>query len=131
MSYAYSGRHPSSATTSTIWARWPGLKVTRYLAKRFGSDRERAARVCADEAARLLGVRSRRGFSPGERLAWERWAPLVMTLPGVSRWSAAAKRDLALVIRAKGGQRESDFVALFDRHRPLCRAIRALARSDD
>ena len=54
------------------------------------SDRERAARTCAREAARLLGVRTLRGFSAGERLAWERWALLVMILPGVARWSARA-----------------------------------------
>jgi hypothetical protein len=100
-----------------------GLRVTDYLARRFGSDREEATRTCAREAAALLGLRSLRGFRKDERLAWERWAPLVRLLPGVRRWSPRDKRDLVAVIRAKGGRRESEFVARFDRHALLRRAI--------
>ena len=63
-----------------------GLNVARYLADRFGADREAGTRRCSLEAARLLGVRFPRGLSEGERLAWERWSPLIMTLHGVERW---------------------------------------------
>jgi hypothetical protein len=104
-----------------------GLRVTDFLARRFGSDREEAARACSREAAALLGAGSMRGFAAGERLAWERWAPLVRILPGVARWSAAEKRALVEVIRAKGGRRESEFVARFDRHGRLRRAILRMA----
>ncbi len=105
-----------------------GFRISAYLAERFGSDRERGVRICAREAAQLLGVRSRARFSPGERLAWNRWAPLVLLLPRVGRWSAKSKAALVEVIRAKGGPRESDFVARFDRHLPLRRAVLELAR---
>ncbi|MCH7666729.1 MAG: hypothetical protein IH936_12460 [Acidobacteria bacterium] len=104
-----------------------GFRVIRYLAERFGADREHGIEVCAREAAKLLGVRSRSRFTPGERLAWNRWAPLVMILPRAKRWSANSKARLVEVIRAKGGARESEFVALFDRHRALRRAILELA----
>jgi hypothetical protein len=100
-----------------------GLAVSRYLANRFGSDRERGIATCAREAARLLGVRSPARLSPGERLAWERWGPVVAAIPAVRRWPAADRRALAAVIRAKGGRRESDFVAGFDAHSRLRRAI--------
>jgi hypothetical protein len=103
-----------------------GVRVSRYVARRFGSDREAAIRTCSDEARRLLGVHSIAGWTREERSAWERWAPLVLCLPGVERWSAADRRALAAVARAKGGRRESDFVRLFDRHRPLRRALLAL-----
>ena len=105
-----------------------GLCVTDFLARRFGSDRERGDSECSREAGLLLGVRSLVGWSAGERLAWRRWAPLVCILPGLSRWSAAERRALAAVVRAKGGRRESDFVLRFDAHAKLRRAIRALAR---
>ncbi|MGE5347015.1 MAG: hypothetical protein ACM3JH_13765 [Acidithiobacillales bacterium] len=105
-----------------------GLKVTDALARRFGSDRERGARETLREAQALLGVPSLGRFSPGERLAFARWAPLVTLLPGLSRWSEQARRSLTDVIRAKGGTRESDFVRLFDAHRPLRRALLDLAR---
>ncbi len=107
-----------------------GLKVVRYLGQRFGADREAATRVCSREAAALLGLRSLRGFSRGERLAWKRWSPLILTLPNVSRWSRVNRRALVSVVRAKGGRRESDFVRLFDRHRPLRRAVLKLAEED-
>jgi hypothetical protein len=104
-----------------------GLAVTRYVAERFGSDRETATRTCAAEAARLLGIRSRRGWSEGERLAWDRWSPLMLALPGVRRWPAVDRRALAEVARAKGARRESDFVTLFNAHARLRRALLALA----
>lgn len=107
-----------------------GLRIVHYTAQHFGADRETAGRTCSREAARLLGLRSFGRFSTGERLAWERWSPLVMALPGVDRWSKAERRALLRVVRAKGGRRESDFVALFDRHRRLRQAVLRLAESD-
>ncbi len=105
-----------------------GLRVTDLLARRFGADRERGERECAREAERLLGTGPGHGGSESQRLAWRRWGPLVCALPGVARWSAAEKRALAEAVRAKGGRRESEFVARFDRHAKLRRAIRTLAK---
>jgi hypothetical protein len=105
-----------------------GLKVTDYLSKRFGGRRKDGEKICSQEAARLLGVRSVRSFSSGERVAWTRWAPLVLILPGIERWSSSDRRELVKVIRAKGGRRESDFVTRFDRHVKLRRAIARLGR---
>ncbi len=62
-----------------------GLKIARSLASQCGGDREKALRTASREVAGLLGVRSRRSWSSGERLAWERWCPLVQILPGVAR----------------------------------------------
>jgi len=104
-----------------------GLHVVRYLARRFGSDRERGIETCSREAARLLGLRSTAGFSAGERLAWDRWAPVLLQLPGVESWPVSAKAAAVRVVRAKGGKRESDFVRLFDKHRRLRQAIFSLS----
>ena len=108
-----------------------GLAITDSLAARFGADRERGQRVCADEAARLLGQRRWTSLPDGERLAWERWSPLVLILPGVERWSAVERRALARIVRAKGARRESEFSRLFDRHRELRRSMRELALRED
>lgn len=105
------------------------LRVSALLARRFGSDRERGARVCEREAAALLGVRVPRGTTAGERLAWRRWAPLVLALPGVPDWTADDRKALADIARAKGGRRESDFLRLFDRHARLREAILRLSRN--
>jgi hypothetical protein len=104
-----------------------GLALSDALARRWGSDRETAERESEREAARLLGLRTTRGWSRGERLAWRRWAPLVAILPGLARWTPAQRAALVAVVRAKGGRRESDFVRRFDAHRPLRRALLRLA----
>ena len=103
------------------------LGISENLAARFGPERERGLRDCSREAARLLGERSLRSFTVAERQAWERWSPLIAALPEVASWSAADRRMLAQVVRAKGGRRDSDFVRRFDAHRPLQRAILRLA----
>ena len=108
-----------------------GLRVSRWVAERFGADRERATRACAREAARLLGVRSTKRWTAGERLTWRRWSPLMLALPGIESWTGPEKRALAGIVRAKGGRRESDYVPLFNRHRRLRRALLDLAKEDE
>ncbi len=102
-----------------------GLRITDYLAERFGYDRA-AERTCANEAAKLLGVRSTDRASTAERLAWKRWGPLILILPGFERWPAADRRALAAMVRSKGGSRESEYLLRFDRHQRLRRAIQRL-----
>jgi hypothetical protein len=107
-----------------------GLRVTRVLADRFGADRETGIKSLSREAARMLGLRSLGSLSPGEKLAWERWSPLIAALRGVDKWSPADKRALVQIVRAKGGRRESRFVELFDRHQRLQRAILSLSKGE-
>ena len=102
----------------------PGLRIGASLAKLAGGERERVLAQCAREAMRLTGLRSLRGFSAGERLAWQRWSPVVVfALPDVARWSAAERRALARVIRAKGGRDEAEYLARFAAHPKLERAL--------
>jgi len=124
--YYYLGRSRSDVIGADFLPNL-GLRISDYLAKRFGSDREAATRICAREATALLNAGARTGWVAGERLAWERWAPLVCLLPGLARWSPAEKRSLVRVIRAKGGRRESEFTVRFDRHRKLREAILRLS----
>ncbi len=104
-----------------------GLIVTRYLARRFGSDRAGALAACAADAAKLCGVRSFAGWSRDERLWFARWSPLILALPGVTRWTPAERRGLADVARAKGGRRESDYAARLDAHARLRAALVRMA----
>ena len=104
-----------------------GLHMMRFFNERFGGDRGRGTLECAREAKSLLGLEERRTWSRGQTMWWHRWAPLVVAIPGIGRWSAEERRSLAELILAKGGRRESDFVWRFDAHARLRAALRALA----
>jgi hypothetical protein len=104
-----------------------GLHMMRFFDERFGGDRAQGVWECARQAKVLLGLAERRTWSRGQRLWWYRWAPLVLALPGIERWSGEERRALAEVILLKGGQRESDFVWRFDAHARLRAALRELA----
>jgi len=106
-----------------------GLQVTRMLADRFGADREKAIATCVKEASNLLGVKTLRGMTKSEREAWERWSPLLVSLPGVKRWGSKQKCDAAALISAKGSQHELDYLHRLDRHKPLRKALAKLAHA--
>lgn len=106
-----------------------GQRVTRLLAERFGAERERATRVLSSEIEALLGSGPWRELPPEERLACERWAPLVAAFAEdglLDAFDAADRAALFEVMRAKGGRRESDFVLRCDAHAKLRDAFRAL-----
>ena len=98
-------------------------RVADLLARRAAGDREAALDACSAALLRLAGLRSFDGFGAGEREAWRRWSPLVLTIPGLARWPAAERRALGRVVRAKGGRRESEFARAFDAHSRLARAL--------
>lgn len=104
-----------------------GLHTNRYLAERFGAQREEGIATCIDETKALLNLGKGRRLSTDEKHAWERWAPLVLTLPAVHRWTPGERRALREVIRAKAAKRESRFVALIDQHKRLRKALLQLA----
>lgn len=104
-----------------------GLAATDLLAQRFGSDKGRAERACAEELAEVLGTGDYRTWPAGERLMWLRWAPLLSALPDLPRWSRSEKMALVRTVRAKGGPRESAYAKLLDAHKPLRRALTRLA----
>lgn len=125
--FLFLGR-PRRACLNKIDLSAIGISVARRVGERYGVSGPAATRVCAREARRLLDVRaSLDSWSRGEKLAWRRWAPLVVALD-VEDWSSGERRRLVRAIRAKGGPRESDFVRLFRQHEPLQRGVLALAK---
>ena len=79
--------------------------------------------ACVARAAALLEVDDESAWSAGERLAWRRWAPVVVALPGVSGWPRSARRELLQVVLAKGGPHEADFIERFHAHARLRAAV--------
>jgi len=83
-----------------------------------GADAVAAAQ---GRALEITGLKALTRFTRDERAAWQRWAPLIASIPGVSRWSPAERRQLADVARAKGGTREIDFLVCYAAHSRLAR----------
>jgi len=100
-----------------------GARVAKQLARQRVLDRAGALNEASRALMQRAELRSLRSFTPAERLAWQRWSPFVLALPGLTRWSTADWRAAARVVRAKGGRRESDFALLFAAHSRLVRAL--------
>ena len=81
-----------------------------------------------DALARVLGVRGREKWPAMERLWFRRLAPMFSLIPGLEKWSAAERKNLVGLIRAKGRPQESGFVRLLAGNRKLRRALESVAR---
>ena len=103
-------------------------QVTRRLARRYGAARERGIAESSREAAALCGIRSFVGWSAGERLAWERWSPLLLAVPGFAAWSASDRRAAGEIAHAKGGTREADYLRKLSSHAKFRRALLRILR---
>lgn len=66
--------------------------------------------------------------APLERRAFQIFAPLLLALPGFSRWSTAEKAAAVQVIRRKARDSEANFVQAFDAHPRLGPAFQAVLR---
>jgi len=100
-----------------------GLRAGAALSARAGSARSRAVDEASTELMRDCGLPSLRGFSPDQREAWHRLAP-VLALLDLGAWLADERRALVDLIRAKGGRSERDYVARYLAHPRLDAALR-------
>jgi hypothetical protein len=103
-----------------------GLSLSRALGA-LGPDRAAARAELEREALRRAGLRSLRGFTPGERAAWRRFGPLLALTADLRGWSRAERRAAGEVLRAKGGRSERAFAARWAAHPRLERALFAAA----
>ncbi|MBK8913227.1 MAG: hypothetical protein IPM64_01265 [Phycisphaerales bacterium] len=98
------------------------LAATRWLAKRYGDDLERAAADCTRRVQRLTGIRL---SGPAAGLA-----PLLMMIPDFGNWPTAQRRAAAAAIHAKAGRSERTYVRKLQAHPRLAAAWTHLARKE-
>jgi hypothetical protein len=110
------GQHRGLPATQQALAR-----AVAALARHGGGQDALAA--LERDALRITGLASLAGFSREERRMWSRWAPLVASLPGITRWTAAERRAIADVVRAKAARRETGYVTRLAAHPRLLRAL--------
>ncbi len=116
------------AAAHLYWEPDPSVPALLPLVPALGLRIAPAPEDAAERAAERLRLRSFRGFTSAERTAWERLAPVVLALPGISRWSGPERRAFVEVVRAKGAERESEFCERLARHRKGARALASILR---
>lgn len=79
------------------------------------SDLAEARDRLAARAAALTGLAGAR-LGAAERLWLERWAPMLVSLPGIESWPVGERRALGELVRLKAARRESDLVRAWRDH---------------
>jgi hypothetical protein len=102
------------------------LLVTEWIGARFGGDRGAAEKAAVERVERALGTRDRNEWPRDEAKAFAALSALVAQIPRLRDWSPAERRDLVLLMRAKGGD-EFRFHDRLRRHRRFAAALAALA----
>jgi hypothetical protein len=92
-----------------------GLRSGATLSARTAADRESGVEQASAELVRHAALVSWRGFTPAQREAWRRLAPLLVLLD-LDRWSVDERLALVDLARAKGGRSERDFVERYALH---------------
>lgn len=110
------------------WLETSSMLATAALNAAGGRTRKDAAHRVALRLAKDIGIRSFAKWSPAERKAFERMAPLV-AIAGPGNWPAAERRALRAMLRAKGGAREVDFAWQLGQHKPLLNTLRRACRN--
>ena len=95
------------------------LEVSRRIESRHGGDRLAASGAFLDRVLEVLGV----SWTLEELRALGRIAPFLDLVPDLESWSAARRRSLAAVIRAKAGENELDYLRGTQDHRALRDAL--------
>ena len=103
--------------------------VARFVAREFGGDRLAAVRESTARVQAALGVTGSSAWPTAERRAFAQLSLVAALIVGLETWSAAERRQLVRVFRAKGSGSERAYVSLLDSHRRLRRSLEALIRS--
>ncbi len=106
----------------------PGVKVgdwDRFEVRKLGMAVARAGQIRSEEVAATLEVSLDR-WNEDERRAFSTWALVLALIPDLEQWSAAEKRAVAAIIRAKAGPDEARYLRLLQAHARLRRAVLAL-----
>lgn len=100
-----------------------GLAVSRHVAAHFANDRRAAVRAALRQLRAWLPIGPQRRYRPNEWQALERWSLILVQVPGLRKWPAAAKRDLLGVVCAKGAPSELDYLHRLQQHPRLIRGL--------
>src|SRR5213594_4396386 len=103
--------------------------VARLIAREFGGDRLAAVRESTARVRRALGVASWTAWPTAERRAFAQMSPVAGLITDLEKWTAAERRHLLRVLRAKGSGSERAYANLLDSHQRFQQSLEALVSS--
>jgi hypothetical protein len=103
-----------------------GMAVSRMMAIRFGGDRVLGEASCIRHLRRTLELRSLRGWTPDEREALRRLAPVLCLIDDLPDWPRPHRHSLIGLIRARGHRTERAYLRRALTHPRLATALHAL-----
>jgi hypothetical protein len=124
---------PGSKRSDFIDEEWlvsSSMLASRALAAAVARSREQSANRVAAQLARDIDLRSLHRWSPQERHAFIRIAPVVAAV-APAKWSSDEKRDLRELLRAKGGNKESRYAMLLSKNDTLLKSLVKICRRAD
>jgi hypothetical protein len=95
-----------------------GYAVERRMAAKFRGDAGKMRQAAVTALAQKLGVNAGT-WSALEQSAFADFAVVLALTPELTRWTAADKRHLVEIIRAKAGPDESKYLRLLQQHAAL------------
>lgn len=98
------------------WLGAIALGVSAKLSEEAALPRLKSLRNLLKNAKVTLGVRDVGSWGAGERLAFERLAPLVYLLPTISLWRRRDRQALIHIMRDKGASDQRRYVIEMQRH---------------
>jgi len=98
------------------------LRVNAQMARRFGADAGRFRKASAKALAVDLGVRVPKEDSL-EHADFCNFAMVLSLVSELKSWTAAEKRGVVEIIRAKSGRDEMRYMRLLQGHDKLCAAV--------
>ena len=107
------------------------LAVTRWVARGFAGNRDRAARSAIRTVESALGARRRGRWPAAERASFESLALLVGLIPDLGGWPAKDRAALLRLMRARGGPSEMTYLRALRAHARLQAAVMAIAQEEN
>ena len=107
-----------------------GMAVTEHIARNYRSDSVRALRNSLKAVKSVLGIRNLNKWPVNERVAFERWCPMLTLIEDLNNWNMRDKRKLIEIIKAKADIKEKRFVGLMQKHAKFQESLLKIAQSE-
>ncbi|MGK0296528.1 MAG: hypothetical protein ACI9XC_000117 [Gammaproteobacteria bacterium] len=104
------------------------IAISQHLASRYGARREFGLNICLKDTLAITGTKNKyNAMIQSEKIAWQRWSPLVSSLGKINKWTTKERKQLGEIISAKGQDDELVYLKKINNHRKLKNKILSTA----